>query len=85
MIHESASTVMHCVPFLQVTLPEGTQPRWGHTITAFNVCPGRTHTTTFGGSPKYEGHLRKSGDDHQKLAGTTVMEFGEWNNVLCVH
>ena len=68
---------MHCLLSLQVTLPEDTQPRWGHTITAFNVCPGRTHTTTFGGSPKLEYHLEKSDDDHQKLAETTVMEFGE--------
>ena len=64
-----------CLPSPQLTLPEGTQPRWGHTLTACRMCPGRIHATTFGGCPKYEREI--SGDDHQKLAETTVMEFGK--------
>ena len=64
-----------CLPSPQLTLPEGTQPRWGHTLTACSVCPGRIHTTTFGGIP--EGQIGKPDDAKQKLAETTVMEFGE--------
>ena len=64
-----------CPPSPQLTLPEGTQPRWGHTLTACSVCPGRVHATTFGGVP--EGQVGKSADAKQKLAETTVMEFGE--------
>ena len=64
-----------CLPSPQLTLPEGTQPRWGHTLTACSVCPGRIHTTTFGGIP--EGQVGKPDDAKVKLAETTVMEFGE--------
>ena len=64
-----------CLPSPQLTLPEGTQARFGHTLTPCGVCPGRVHATTFGGCPKYEREI--SEDDHQKLAETTVMEFGK--------
>ena len=62
-------------PSPQLTLPEGTQPRWGHTLTACSVCPGRVHATTFGGVP--EGQWGKPDDAAQKLAETTVMEFSK--------
>ena len=64
-----------CLPSPQLTLPEGTQPRWGHTLTACSVYPGRIHTTTFGGIP--EGQFGKPTDAKERLAETTVMEFGE--------
>ena len=65
--------LVSCFPSSQLTLPEGTQARWGHTITACRMCPGRVHATTFGGCPKY----LHGNDAQQKLAETLVMEFGE--------
>ena len=62
-----------CLPSPQLTLPEGTQERFRHTLTACRMCPGRVNVTTFGGCPQYV-----FGDDaRQKLAETTVMEFGK--------
>ena len=65
------------LPSLQLTLPEGTLPRWGHTVTSYQVDQRRIHTTTFGGCPA-DFDPRRSVDDDPKLADTTVMEFGEW-------
>ena len=62
-------------PSLQLPLPEGTQPRFGHTVTSFQLDEETAHTTTFGGCP--EEDRKKSDDDLPKLAETTVMEFGE--------
>ena len=62
------------LPSLQLTLPEGTQPRWGHTVTSFRL-DDRVHVTTFGGSPDFVMH--RLFDDCPKLADTTVMEVGE--------
>ena len=62
---------------LQLTLPEGGQPRAGHTATALSLMPGRTQVTMFGGRPKFE--WGKSDIALQKLAKTTVLEFGEQN------
>ena len=62
----------------QLDLPEGTPPRFGHTVTAYSVCPGRVHTTTFGGCPVYAFNK----DSEKKIAQTTVMEFGELYHVL---
>ena len=62
----------------QLDLPEGTRPRFGHTVTAYSVCPGRTHTTTFGGCPVYAFNE----DSEKKIAETTVMEFGELHFAL---
>ena len=59
---------------LQLTLPEGTQPRWGHTVTSFRI-NDRVHATTFGGCPDFV--MNRPLDDCPKLAETTVMEFGE--------
>ena len=66
-----------CLPSLQLTLPEGTLPRWGHTVTSYQVDQRRIHATTFGGCPDFD--LNRSYDDDPKLADTTVMEFGESN------
>ena len=63
------------LPSLQLTLPEGTLPRWGHTVTSYQVDQRRIHTTTFGGCPDFDPS--RSVDDLPKLADTTVMEFGE--------
>ena len=60
---------------LQLTLPEGTQPRFGHTVTSFRLNEDTIHAATFGGCP--EEDLNKSDDDLPKLADTTVMEFSE--------
>ena len=62
----------------QLDLPEGTPQRFGHTVTAYSVCSGRIHTTTFGGCPVYAFNK----DSEKKIAQTTVMEFGELYHVL---
>ena len=60
---------------IQLALPEGTQPRWGHTATAFNLSPGVVEVTMFGGSPKF---VPGGGDQQQsKIAETTVVRLGE--------
>ena len=74
MLYETISTC-HLPSLTQLTLPEGTQPRRGHTLTACSVCPGRVHATTFGGIP--EGQVGKPPDAKHRLAETTVMEFGK--------
>ena len=55
-------------------LPEGAQPRRGHSATAFTLSPGIVEVTMFGGSPKYV----PGGDDQQqpKIADTTVVRLG---------
>ena len=63
------------LPSLQLTLPEGTLPRHGHTVTSYQVGDNNIHATTFGGCPDLD--LSRSADDEPKLADTTVMEFGE--------
>ena len=65
----------------QLTLPEGTQPRWGHTLTCCRMGESRTHVTTFGGGSKYYVGIKDS--DIPKLADTTVLEFGEQNTFHC--
>ena len=67
------------LPSLQLTLPEGTQPRWGHTVTSFPISEDKVHATTFGGCPT-DFDSSGSDDDDPKLADTTVMEFGEQNS-----
>ena len=72
-----------CLPSPQLTLPEGTQPRWGHTLTAFKMGKGRVHATTFGGGSKWDSERRDR--DIPKLADTTVLEFGEQNTYHTYH
>ena len=67
------------LPSLQLTLPEGTLPRWGHTVTSFPI-NDRVHATTFGGCPDFV--MNRSDDDSAKLADTTLMEFGEQNSAV---
>ena len=68
-------------PSPQLTLPEGTQPRWGHTLTSCMKGESRVHMTTFGGCPLYD--LQVSDDALPKLADTTVLEFGEQRLYHC--
>ena len=65
---------------LQLILPDGTQPRWGHTVTSFRL-EERVHVTTFGGCPDFV--MYRPFDDCPKLADTTVMGFGEYRTVQC--
>ena len=76
-LHPSIS----CLPSPQLTLPECTQARFGHTLTACRMCPDRVNTTTFGGCPQYV----IGADAKEKLAETTVMEFGELNTHCTLH
>ena len=66
-----------CLPSPQLTLPEDTQPRNGHTLTACKMEESRVHATTFGGCPSYDP--KATDDSLPKLADTTVLEFGEQN------
>ena len=68
-------------PSLQLPLPKGTQPRYGHTVTSFRLDEERVHATTFGGCPA-DYDPSRSDDDLPKLADTTVMEFGEWYSAV---
>ena len=70
-----------CLPSPQLTLPKGTQPRWGHTLTSCRMGENRIHVTTFGGGSKYYPGIKDS--DIPKLADTTVLEFGEQNTFHC--
>ena len=77
-----------CLPSPQLTLPEGTQPRYGHTLTSCRIGESKVHATTFGGCPvRYD--LITPDDKLSKLANTMVLEFGEQSthylyNVLVV-
>ena len=64
-----------CLSSPQLTLPEGTQSRWGHSLTACRMDQSRIHATAFGGCPTYD--TKRSLEKHPKLADTTVLEFGE--------
>ena len=61
--------------FSQLTLPEGTQPRYGHTLTSCRMGESRVHMTTFGGCPPHDPNT--SVEDDPKLADTMVLEFGQ--------
>ena len=56
-------------------LPEGIQPRTGHTVTSFNLSPGVVEVTVFGGYPKWipEKHNRLQ----PPKAATTMIRLGE--------
>ena len=60
----------------QFTLPENVRPQILHTTTAINLGLTRTQVTMFGGCPKWWGEA-KSVHAKQKLADTTLLEFGE--------
>ena len=54
-----------------------------HTATALSLGPGRTQVTMFGGCSKWE--RGESEDSQQKLAKTTVLDFGEQNTHNSIH
>ena len=58
---------------VQVDVP-GFQARFHHSTTAFNLCPGLTEVTLFGGGRK---PFRRD-----ILAKTTVLRFGESSSAL---
>ena len=74
LIHNSSISTQLLIS-LQLTLPGDAQPRVWHTATALSLWPERTQVTMFGGCPKFESG--KSDNAQQKLAKTTVLEFGE--------
>ena len=72
-----SSMAISCMyPFPQIPLPDDVQPRSHHTITAFNLGPGLTEATTFGGSPDIA--VGQTEDQLPKLSETTVLQLGEW-------
>ena len=77
-----STSIQLCISH-QLTLPEGAQSRMCHTATALSLGPGWTQVTMFGGCPKWE--WGKSLDAQQKLAKTTVLEFGEQNTHIIIH
>ena len=62
---------------LQLSLPEDVQTRMGHTATALCLGSGKTQVTMFGGCLKFE--LEKSNNAQEKIANTTLLEFGKQN------
>ena len=71
---------LNSLPSPQLTFPEG---RMWHSTTALSLGPGWTQVTMFGGCPKWESG--KSHDAQQKLAKTTVLDFGEQNTQNSIH
>ena len=61
---------------LQVTLPDGILPRWGHSITAITLCPGLVEVIVFGGTTEdlVDGKPRSS---YSRIAETAIVTFGE--------
>ena len=83
LLFNSLSLSTQLSPSPQLILPEGAQPRMSHTDTALSLGPGWTQVTMFGGCPKWE--LGKSLYAQQKLAKTTVLDFGEQNTHNSIH
>ena len=68
--------VQCCMSHVQVTVPS-LQSRCDHSATAFNLSPGLTEVTIFGGFSEWPSHV-KSLDDITPIANTTVLRFGEY-------
>ena len=66
---------MLCCDDVQVTLPDGTLPRRGHSLTAINLCPGLEDVISFGGVPDYDANRPLK--DYPRLAETMIITFGE--------
>ena len=60
---------------VQVTVPS-LQSRFSHSASAFNLSPGLTEVTIFGGCPDKPRNY-KSNADLSQIANTTVLRFGE--------
>ena len=76
----SLSIFTQLSPSPQLTLPEG---RMWHSTTPLSLGLGWTQVTMFGGCPKWESG--KSHDAQQKLAKTTVLDFGEQITQNSIH
>ena len=81
MVFVSINSTPYISP--QLTLPGDAQSRVWHTATDLRLGPGRTRVTMFGGCPKFESG--KTDDTQQKLAKTTVLEFGEQNAYMTLY
>ena len=69
---------------VQVKVPS-LQSRSHHSATAFNLSPGLTEVTLFGGYSEWPSNL-KSAADLTTIANTTVLRFGEYTScVLYCH
>ena len=66
----------HRCNHFQVTLPDGSLPRWRHSITAVTLCPGLVDVVVFGGCPD-DFDSKKPAKDHHKIAETSVITFSE--------
>ena len=76
------STYMY---ILQIILPEGIPPRWGHSLTATSLAPGLTEVAMFGGCTKCNSQL--SDDKLPMIADTAVLTLGEGKQYIntCMH
>ena len=61
---------------LQITLPDGTPPRWNHAAAAISLGQGLIDVTMFGGTPDdYVAGQRYK--DYSRMSETTVITFGQ--------
>ena len=67
--------VIRVVLHVQVTVPS-LQSRFSHSATAFNLSPGLTEVTIFGGCPNLPSNAECDADLPQ-IANTTVLRFGK--------
>ena len=63
---------------LQVTLPDGLLPRWGHSATVISLCQGLEELILFGGSTDDFVH-GKHDSRYSRIAETTIITFGEYS------
>jgi hypothetical protein len=61
--------------YVQVKAPS-LQSRWRHSAVSFNIRPGLTEVTLFGGCPEVPSNYRTEADLPQ-IANTVVLRFGE--------
>ena len=61
---------------LQVTLPDGSPPRWSHSTTAITLCPGLVEVIVFGGTTE-DWVVSKPQSSYSRIAETTIITFGE--------
>ena len=66
---------MLCCDDVQVTLPDGTLPRYSHSLSAINLCPGLEDVISFGGVPDYDANRQPK--DYPRMAETMIITFGE--------
>ena len=62
-----------CTPQVKIS---GQLSRCFHSATSFNLSPGLTEVTLFGGVPEWPSN-HKTDADVPQMANTTVLRFGE--------